>query len=73
MSALTEALAATEPSNDIPPLPPSPTHRKQAYQLAEEEEDMSDNELVSVMKLFARDTAAADAYLAFTRKPARSL
>ncbi|KIJ51806.1 hypothetical protein M422DRAFT_244175 [Sphaerobolus stellatus SS14] len=62
------------PSSDATTvLVPSSTHCSQAYQLAEEEEELSDNELVRVMKLFSRDTPAADAYLAFKRKMACSL
>ncbi|KIJ33469.1 hypothetical protein M422DRAFT_264574 [Sphaerobolus stellatus SS14] len=72
VDGLTRALLA--PEDKIPTaLPPSPTRRKQAYQLAEDEEGLSDNEMVGVMKLFARDTAAADAYLAFKRPTARTL
>jgi len=70
---LATMFAASEAAHNAFALPPSPVRRREAYQLAETEEEMSDNEIVSVMKLFSRDTASADAYLAFTRKSARSL
>lgn len=47
--------------------------RTRAYQVAEAEEDLSDNELVQVMKVFQGSTEHADAYLAFKRKVARQL
>ncbi|KIJ44461.1 hypothetical protein M422DRAFT_252066 [Sphaerobolus stellatus SS14] len=51
----------------------SPLHRTQAYQVAEEEEGLSDHELVTVMKVFQNSTTHADAYLAFKRKATRRL
>jgi hypothetical protein len=54
-------------------LEPSPVRRTKAYQVAEAEEELSDNELVKVMKVFQRSTEHADAYLAFKRKGARHL
>ena len=54
-------------------LDPSPIRRTRAYQVAEAEEDLTDNELVAVMKLFSTDTGAADAFLAFKKKSVRTL
>ena len=51
----------------------SPLRRTRAYQVAEEEEGLSDHELVTVMKVFQNSTTHADAYLAFKRKAARRL
>lgn len=65
------AALATSPSQTR--LDPSPVRRTRAYQLAEDEEDLSDYELVAVMKLFSTNTEAADAYLAFKKKSVRTL
>ncbi|KIJ30883.1 hypothetical protein M422DRAFT_267492 [Sphaerobolus stellatus SS14] len=51
----------------------SPLRRTRAYQVAEEEEGLSDHELVTVMKVFQNSTTHADAYLAFKCKAARKL
>ena len=51
----------------------SPLRCTRAYQVAEEEEGLSDHELVTVMKVFQNSTTHADAYLAFKRKGARRL
>jgi hypothetical protein len=47
--------------------------RTKAYQVAEAEEELSDHDLVRVMKVFQGSTEHADAYLAFQRKGARRL
>jgi len=65
-------LDAPEPEEQYG-LNPSPVRRTKAYQVAEAEEDLSDNELVKVMKVFQGSTEHADAYLAFNRKSARRL
>ncbi|KIJ43245.1 hypothetical protein M422DRAFT_253451 [Sphaerobolus stellatus SS14] len=51
----------------------SPLRQTRAYQVAEEEEGLSDHELVTVMKVFQNSTTHADAYLAFKRKAVRRL
>ncbi|KIJ53242.1 hypothetical protein M422DRAFT_242371 [Sphaerobolus stellatus SS14] len=51
-------------------LKPSPVRCTTAYQVAEEEEELSDNSLVCVMKVFQGSTEHADAYLAFKCKGA---
>jgi len=52
-------------------LDPSPLRRTRAYQLAEEEEGLSDNELAGVAEVF-ESSNAADAYLAFKNKAAQA-
>ena len=51
----------------------SPLRQTRAYQVAEEEEGLSEHELVTIMKVFQNSTTHTDAYLAFKRKAARKL
>ena len=51
----------------------SPLRHTRAYQVAEDEEGLSDHELVTVMKVFQNSMTHADAYLAFKRKAVRRL
>ncbi|KIJ26294.1 hypothetical protein M422DRAFT_55597 [Sphaerobolus stellatus SS14] len=75
MSDAVEALADTiraDSTNSMGGLQPSPVRRTKAYQLAEAEEEMSDNELAGVAEVF-EETKAADAYLGFTNMAARKI
>ncbi|KIJ36074.1 hypothetical protein M422DRAFT_261622 [Sphaerobolus stellatus SS14] len=65
-------LASPEPGEQGG-LKPSPVCHTTAYQVAEEEEELSDNSLVRVMKVFQGSTEHADAYLAFKCKGAHCL
>ncbi|KIJ28615.1 hypothetical protein M422DRAFT_53479 [Sphaerobolus stellatus SS14] len=74
MSDAVEALTATIQADSGNPggMQPSPQCHTMAYQMAEAQEELSDNELAGAAEVFT-DTKAADEYLSFKNKAARKI
>lgn len=53
-------------------LPPSPIRRTKAIQLLEEDDLLSDDELLKAIKLFETNTATADSFLAIRKQGLRT-
>jgi hypothetical protein len=62
-----------ESFTEDPSILTSPQRRKAAIQLLDEDDDLSENEQVQAIRLFSRQTAIADSYLAIKKKTTRTL
>ncbi|KIJ39985.1 hypothetical protein M422DRAFT_257297 [Sphaerobolus stellatus SS14] len=72
VASLAEAIVDSDKALGVSPsLDPSPVRRTKAYQCAEDEEGLSDTDLVDEAKIFG-DTKIADTYLAFKKKTVRA-
>ncbi|GJJ13770.1 hypothetical protein Clacol_008027 [Clathrus columnatus] len=68
VESLAAALSLPDSNSSISQLEPSPLRHAKAFQIAEDEEGFSENEMVEVGILFEKSTSAADMYMAMRNK-----
>ncbi|GJJ14479.1 hypothetical protein Clacol_008743 [Clathrus columnatus] len=73
VESLAAALSLPDSNGSISQLEPSPLRRAKAFQIAEDEEGFSENEMAEVGILFEKSTSAADMYMAMRNKKTRQI